>query len=180
VVSITPRPRFTPRGKGPPGTHFTGGWVGPRAGLDIEARGKVLCPRRESNPDHPVVQPVVRHYTAWATPADGNTRVPRLSWPGRTYSLPPTPHPHPTTACVLGEESLYVQKGCTILDHSGCCQWIIKWLVTAAFWWTDFPFNNFMDLIFSKTDQKLTFNIFICRPIKNILKVLNAQVTSVV
>jgi hypothetical protein len=50
-----------------PGTHCTGGWVGPRAGLDTEARGKTLCPRRESNPDRPVVQPVVRHYTAWAT-----------------------------------------------------------------------------------------------------------------
>jgi hypothetical protein len=37
--------------------------VGPRAGLDIDATGKILCPRRESNPDRPVVQPVVRHYT---------------------------------------------------------------------------------------------------------------------
>jgi hypothetical protein len=44
--------------------HCTGGWVGPRAGLDIEARGKILCPRRGSNPHRPVVQPVVRHYTA--------------------------------------------------------------------------------------------------------------------
>jgi hypothetical protein len=32
--------------------------VGPRAGLDTEARGKILCPRRGSNPDRPVVQPV--------------------------------------------------------------------------------------------------------------------------
>jgi len=29
VVSRTPRPHFTP-GKDPPGTHFTGGWMGPR------------------------------------------------------------------------------------------------------------------------------------------------------
>jgi hypothetical protein len=36
--------------------------VGPRAGLDTEARGKFLCPCRGSNPDRPVVQPVVRHY----------------------------------------------------------------------------------------------------------------------
>jgi hypothetical protein len=43
--------------------------VGPRAGLDTEDRGKILCPRRGSNPDRPVVQPVVRHYTAWANPA---------------------------------------------------------------------------------------------------------------
>jgi hypothetical protein len=59
---------FTP-GKGPPVAHWTGGWVGPRAGLDTEARGKILCPSRESNPDRPVVQPVVRHYTDWANPA---------------------------------------------------------------------------------------------------------------
>jgi hypothetical protein len=41
--------------------------VGPRAGLDTEDRGKILCPCRGSNPDCPVVQPVVRHYNAWAT-----------------------------------------------------------------------------------------------------------------
>jgi hypothetical protein len=44
---------FTP-GERTPGTHCTGGWVGPRRG---------------SNPDRPVVQFLVRHYTAWATPA---------------------------------------------------------------------------------------------------------------
>jgi hypothetical protein len=54
---------FTP-GERTPGAHWTGGWVGPRAGLDTEAIGKILYPRRESNPDRPVVQPVVRHYTA--------------------------------------------------------------------------------------------------------------------
>ena len=32
VVSTTPRPHFTPRER--QDTHFTGGWVGPRAGLD--------------------------------------------------------------------------------------------------------------------------------------------------
>jgi len=40
-----------PPGKGPPGTHWTGGWVDPRAGLDTEARGKILSPRRWPNPD---------------------------------------------------------------------------------------------------------------------------------
>jgi hypothetical protein len=54
---------FTP-GERTPGTHWTGGWVGPRAGPDTEARGKILSSRRESNPDRPVVQPVVRVYTA--------------------------------------------------------------------------------------------------------------------
>jgi hypothetical protein len=58
-----------PRAKDPPGTHCTGGWVGLRAGLDTEDRGKILCPCRGSNPDRPVVQPVVRHYTDWVNPA---------------------------------------------------------------------------------------------------------------
>jgi hypothetical protein len=40
---------FTP-GERTHGTHCTGGSVGHRAGLDTEATGKILCPRRESNP----------------------------------------------------------------------------------------------------------------------------------
>jgi hypothetical protein len=44
-------------------THCTGGWVGLRASLDTKAKGKILCPCREANPDRPVVQSVVRHYT---------------------------------------------------------------------------------------------------------------------
>jgi hypothetical protein len=51
-----------PRGKDP-GIHCTGGWVGPKAGLDTEVGGKILCHCRGSNPDRPVAQPVVRHYT---------------------------------------------------------------------------------------------------------------------
>jgi hypothetical protein len=41
-----------------PGTHWIGGWLGLIAGLDTEARGKILC--RGCNP---VVQSVVRCYT---------------------------------------------------------------------------------------------------------------------
>jgi hypothetical protein len=47
-----PRPRFTPRER-TPGTHWTGGWVGPRAGLDTKAKRKILCPCRGSNTDRP-------------------------------------------------------------------------------------------------------------------------------
>jgi hypothetical protein len=43
-----------------PGTHWTGGWVGPRASLDTEARGKSFASFRDRTP---VVQYVVRHYT---------------------------------------------------------------------------------------------------------------------
>jgi hypothetical protein len=48
------------------GTHWIGGWVGPRAGLDTQARGKIHCLCRDWTP---VIQSVVRHYTDWATPA---------------------------------------------------------------------------------------------------------------
>jgi hypothetical protein len=37
-----------------PGTHYTGGWVGLGTGLDAEARGKIFCLCRGSNPDRPV------------------------------------------------------------------------------------------------------------------------------
>jgi hypothetical protein len=52
-----------PPGKGPPVPIVL------EAGWDTEVRGKIRCPRRGSNPDRLVVQPVVRHYTAWANPA---------------------------------------------------------------------------------------------------------------
>jgi hypothetical protein len=66
VVSVTPRPRFTP-GERTPGAHWIGGWVGPRAGPDAGATRKILYPCRGWNLNRPFVQPVVRHYTAWAT-----------------------------------------------------------------------------------------------------------------
>jgi hypothetical protein len=50
VVSVTPRPRFTP-GKGPPVPIVQeAGW----AGLDTEARGKILFLYRELSPGPPV------------------------------------------------------------------------------------------------------------------------------
>jgi hypothetical protein len=49
VVSVTPRPRFSPREK-TSGTQCAGGWVGPTAGLDTEVRGKILSPLQEIEP----------------------------------------------------------------------------------------------------------------------------------
>jgi hypothetical protein len=49
MVSVTHRPRFYPR-ENIPGTHWIGGWVGLSAGLDTEARGKILCLCQVSNP----------------------------------------------------------------------------------------------------------------------------------
>jgi hypothetical protein len=40
---------FTPR-ETSPGTHWIGGWVGPRAVLDAVVKRKFPSPRRESNP----------------------------------------------------------------------------------------------------------------------------------
>jgi hypothetical protein len=40
--------RFTPRERAP-GTHWTGGWVEPRAVLDAVVKRKIPSPRRESN-----------------------------------------------------------------------------------------------------------------------------------
>jgi hypothetical protein len=36
-----------------PGTRCTGGWVGPRAGLDTEARGKIVSPLQGIEPRSP-------------------------------------------------------------------------------------------------------------------------------
>jgi hypothetical protein len=46
------RPRFSP-GERTPCTHCTGGWVGPRAGLDTEAKGKILSPLPGIEPRSP-------------------------------------------------------------------------------------------------------------------------------
>jgi hypothetical protein len=55
VVSTTPRPLY-PRER--PGTPCTGGWVGPRAGLDV-------CEKSRPPPgfDPRTVQPVASRYT---------------------------------------------------------------------------------------------------------------------
>jgi hypothetical protein len=48
---------FTPRERAT-GTHWIGGWVGPRTVLEEVVKRKILGPRRESNPRAPIVQPV--------------------------------------------------------------------------------------------------------------------------
>jgi hypothetical protein len=49
---VTPQLRFSPRER-TTSTHCAGGWVGPRAGLDTEARGKILSPIPEIEPRSP-------------------------------------------------------------------------------------------------------------------------------
>jgi hypothetical protein len=60
------RPGFSP-GERTAGTHCTRGWVDLRAALDTELEKKTFRLCRRANLDRPVVQPVVRHYTDWAT-----------------------------------------------------------------------------------------------------------------
>jgi hypothetical protein len=52
--------RFTPRER-VPGTHWIGGWVGPRTVLEAVKR-KIPSPRRQLNPRTPFVQPVAQRY----------------------------------------------------------------------------------------------------------------------
>jgi hypothetical protein len=49
---------FTPRERAP-GTHWIGGWVGPRAVLDAVVERKIPSTRRESNPDRPARSPAL-------------------------------------------------------------------------------------------------------------------------
>jgi hypothetical protein len=54
VVSFTPhRPLYAQVNS--PVTHWIGGWVGPKAGLDAVVRRKIPSPCRESNPRTPIV-----------------------------------------------------------------------------------------------------------------------------
>jgi hypothetical protein len=53
--------RFIPRERAP-GTHWIGGWVGPRAVLDTVVKREIPSPRQESNlrpPPHPVRSPAL-------------------------------------------------------------------------------------------------------------------------
>ena len=69
VVSSTPQPHFTPRER--PGTHFTGGWVGPRDGLD----GRKIS----SPPGSRTVQPVAQSLYRLSYPAQCFCRVKTVS-----------------------------------------------------------------------------------------------------
>jgi hypothetical protein len=74
--SLASRPgRFTPKERAT-GTHWIGGWVGPRAVLDTVVKRKIPSPCRESNPRTAIVQPVAQRYTDWAVMALWNRWYP--------------------------------------------------------------------------------------------------------
>jgi hypothetical protein len=54
----------TPAARGrAPDTHWIGGWVDLRIGLDMVSKRKIPSFCQDSNPDHPIVQPAVSRYT---------------------------------------------------------------------------------------------------------------------
>jgi hypothetical protein len=53
---------FTPRERAS-GTHWIGGWVGPRVILDAVAKRKIPSPHEELNSRTPIIQPISQHYT---------------------------------------------------------------------------------------------------------------------
>jgi hypothetical protein len=60
--------RFTPRERAP-GTHWIGGWVDPRGGLDAVEKRKFLPPPGLELRDYSVVEPVASRYTDYTIPA---------------------------------------------------------------------------------------------------------------
>jgi hypothetical protein len=64
VVRFTLRPLY-PQGK-TPGTLWIGGWVGPRAVLDVGVRRKIPSSYWDSNSDNPVRSPALYHWAILA------------------------------------------------------------------------------------------------------------------
>jgi hypothetical protein len=63
VSSQLHAPATLPLKERDPGTHWIGGWVGPRAVLDVVVKRKIPSPYQESNPITPIVQPITQCYT---------------------------------------------------------------------------------------------------------------------
>jgi hypothetical protein len=63
--SASPPGSFIPRGRAP-GTHWTWGWVGLRAGLDAVVKKKLPAPAGTRTSDHPARSPALYH---WSIPA---------------------------------------------------------------------------------------------------------------
>ena len=77
MVNVMLRPLY-PRERA--GTHFTGGWLGSRPGLD--GRGKKISPTRIRSPDRPV-----RSEFSCVLDSKINLLEPNINYSGRTAPL---------------------------------------------------------------------------------------------
>jgi hypothetical protein len=68
------RPGCITSTEGAPGTHWIGGWVGPRVVLDAVVKRKIPSLLRESNPRTPIVQRY--HGSHFRAMAMGNEKSP--------------------------------------------------------------------------------------------------------
>jgi len=57
-----------------PGTHWIGGWVGPRVSLDAVVKRKFPAPARTQNPYHPTHSPVLYHWAILAPTKSSNNK----------------------------------------------------------------------------------------------------------
>jgi hypothetical protein len=116
VVSFTPPATLPPgKAKSPWYTHWIGGWVGPKAGLDAVVKRKTFpASAGTRTPDHPARVPVLYHWAIsamkayWGVEVLLHTLTPALhlcewliSLPGRFTPREAAPATHWTGGCVV-------------------------------------------------------------------------------
>jgi hypothetical protein len=79
--------RFTSRERAP-GTHWIGGWVGPRSVLDAVVKRRIPSPRRESNPRTPIVQSVTQSLYRLSYQGCHNLTIPNPKPKAQCFSVP--------------------------------------------------------------------------------------------
>ena len=109
-----------------PGTHCTGGWVGPRAGLD--RCGKISHP---PGFDPRTVQPVASRYTDWAIAAHtkvfGSPQIKATPFPWHSPVITALHHIHYFCLHIY----LPSRQLCSRFVASSECEW-----VPFVYWWT--------------------------------------------
>jgi hypothetical protein len=159
--------RFTPRDRSP-GTHWIGGWVGPRAVLDAVARRKIPSPRRESNPRTPIVQPVAQRYTDWAITAliNHSSKLYRMAY----ILIPPDKILHPIKepfTCFMIFSVLTVRQNDKKMSWNGPQRYLFTWLLHLSIWipvpcdHLFFLYSSFFISVSSLLSHFLCFAIYI-------------------